>query len=59
MLDWFMSFLYLWPKDSTKKAKAFQRFSSAAGDRLRPWLYGLIATVVVLLLIAAVVVLVI
>jgi hypothetical protein len=57
MLDWILSYLYLWPKDPTKTAKAFQRSSSALGDRLRPWLYGLIAAVVVLLLISAILVL--
>lgn len=52
MLDWILTLLRLLPKDPDRTAEEFKRSSSALGERLRPWLYGLIGCVVLLLLVA-------
>ena len=52
MIGWIVELLHLAPRDPDLAAKRFNRFSSAAGDRVRPWLYGLIGFAVVLLLAA-------
>ena len=54
MIDWVIALLRLAPRDPDGAAKRFDRASSAAGDRLRPWLYGLIGGAVVLLLVVLV-----
>ncbi len=51
MIDWLLTVLRLLPRDPDRTAQRFSRASAAAGDRLRPWLYGLIAAAVVLLLV--------
>lgn len=49
-IDWIVALLRMATKDPDKAAKQFEESSSAIGDRLRPWLYGLIGATVLLLL---------
>lgn len=53
IIDWIMFLLRIAPNDPEQ----FEKRSSAIGDRLRPWLYGLIGGAVVLLLVALMIVL--
>ncbi len=57
MIDWILVLLQLVPEDPKKAAEGFNRASSEVGERLRPWLYGLIGGVVVLLVVCALLVL--
>jgi hypothetical protein len=57
VIDWIMALLQVAPKDPVKPAQRFKERSSALGDRLRPWLYGLIGAAVVLRLVGYIVLL--
>ena len=54
MASWISLLFRLLPSDADKTAERFNSASSSVGERLRPWLYGLIGAVVVLLLVAVV-----
>jgi hypothetical protein len=50
MLDWILALLNLLPRDA-ESAKRVERISSRVGDRLRPWIYGLIAVTIAFLVV--------
>jgi hypothetical protein len=48
MLGWLLDLVNLLPRDA-RTAQRFERASSKVGDRLRPWLYGLIGVTILFL----------
>ena len=52
IIDWIMFLFRIAPNDPQRSNERF----STIGDRLRPWLYGLIGAAVVLLLVAMMIV---